>query len=400
MNPFWGADWPEVRQHWDLDLSVRHLNHGSYGAVPRPVREAQDGWRHLAEENPNRFFARALPALLPDVRERVSRFVGADPARCVLVPNVTFAISTVLASSALRPGDEVVLTADTYPGVRAAIETACRRSGATPVVAQPAAADDLGPESLVDAIRSRCSPRTRLAFIDHITSPTAIVMPVAQLAGELHERGVTVVVDGAHAPGAVPLRVDDIGADYYAGNFHKWCCAPRGAAFLAVSASAIPRLISGVVGSRSDEGFPSGMEWWGTADYSALLSAPAALDFLEGLGVDRVQRHNSRLVEHGAQLVAAALGAPAPCMRAAPMASIPLGPMTANDAEGSRSRLAACGVEAMVACARSHGYLRLSAHVYNSPAEYEYLADQLPSAITARGTAPSPAVRRSFIRSQ
>ncbi|HEY6378495.1 MAG TPA: aminotransferase class V-fold PLP-dependent enzyme, partial [Candidatus Dormibacteraeota bacterium] len=213
-----------------------------------------------------------------------------------------------------------------------------------------------------------------------------------------HELGVTVAVDGAHAAASVALDVAAVGADYYIANLHKWCCAPRGVGFVAVDEGSRAAFRPAVVGSRWDEGFPAAMEWWGTADYSALLCAPSALDMLDRLGVLRVRDHGQRLAAWGQGIVAAALGTTPQRLPHAAMALVPLPPGIADTRPEARrlreviaDRLAA---EVVVVAHGGRGYLRLSAHVYNRPGDYERLAAGLPQ-VLGDAAGPATATERS-----
>lgn len=385
----WGSDWTSVRALWQLDDGILHLNHGSFGAVPVPVLDAQARWRDRVERNPTRFFERELAPLLDGVRARIADFVGADPAGLLLVPNVTTGIAAVLASTPLAAGDEVLVTDHTYIGARAAVDAACAQAGAT-VRAVELALDSLAdPAAVQAALCAAVSGRTRLAVVDHITSPTGAILAIGPLVAALRARGVVVAVDGAHAPGAVALDVSDVDADYYVGTLHKWCCAPRGAAFLAIAPARRGRVRAAVVGSRAAEGFPAGLEWWGTADHSALLSAPAALDLLEGLGANRVREHNHRLAAQAQVILAEALGTEPPRLAHASMALVLLPPRvvtTPADAGALRILVAdRLRAEVVITSQRGRGCLRLSAHLYNRRGDYEQLAAGLPELLRALG---------------
>jgi isopenicillin-N epimerase len=391
-NPLWGPDWPAVRRLWRLDDAIVHLNHGSFGAAPAMVLAEQDRWRALAEANPTGFFSRMLRPELAAVRERVADFVGADAGGLALVPNASSGIAAVLGSVELQPGDEVLVTDHCYRGVRAAAEQTCRRARARLRTAELSLAALAEPGSVADIIMACVTRRTRLLIIDHITSPTGAIIDVASIATAFRDRGIAVAVDGAHAPGSVLLDVDAIDADFYTANLHKWCCAPAGAGFIVVAPRRRHSFRSAIIGSHWDEGFPAGAEWWGTSDYSAMLSSPAALALLEHLGLDRVRHHNLSLAALGQQLVCAAIGTtPPPCLHAS-MSLVPLPEGVAStDAEALRLRRSLAsehGIEAMVLTHGGNGYVRLSAHAYNSPADYERLAAGLPSLIDAATSTP------------
>jgi isopenicillin-N epimerase len=363
---------------WNLDPAVAHLNHGSFGAVPRTVLEEQRRWAAIIESNPTAFFWRRYPEEMARVRLTAATFVRGDTERCVMVPNVTSGFALILSSVALAAGDQVLVTADTYPGVRAAAERACERAGAKLIVA-PLPAHDLTPGTWETQLLAHVTDRTRLAIIDHITSPTAVVVDVTSLTGTLKGRGICVAVDGAHAPGSLSLDVDSIGADFYTGNFHKWCCAPRGSAFLVVGRDYDGALTPAITGSRADEGFPAGFEWRGTADYTAMLATPKAFELFEGIGWTRVQSRNTDLVNQGMRVVAAALRISAAQEARMPMTVVRLSDAIDSDATAHRLRedIARRGVEVTIAGSRGAFYLRTSCHLYNDLTDFERLATAL-----------------------
>lgn len=369
------------RSEWALDPDVLHLNHGSYGAVPKLVSAEQDRWRDVVESNPTGFFSRRLAERLEVVRTRAAGFMHADPLGLVLQPNVTWAVSTVMASVPLERGDEVLITDDTYQGVQIAARDACARTGAQLIKASLSSSAFGDGRQVADAIEERLSSHTKLAVIDHITSPTAALVDPAQTMDRCHENGTVVLVDGAHAPGMLGLDVGRLGADFYAGNFHKWCCAPRGAAFLAVAPEWRRRLRSPVPGSEADQGFPCGFEWWGTMEYSALLATPTALDLLEEIGVDSLRERNAQLVNNGAAIVSRALDQDPPTASTLSMVALALPQRMSSDAVSGRAlrqRIAAeLRAEVMITAARGRSVLRLSAQAYNREDDYERLADYL-----------------------
>jgi len=217
-------------QYWSLDPSITFLNHGSFGACPLPVLAKQQQLRARMEQQPLQFFGRDLEALLDQARAKLAAFVGADADDLAFVPNATTAINTVLRSLRFQPGDELLTTNQEYNACRNALNYIAERYGLKVVVAEVPFPIEAS-EQVVDAIVGCVSPKTRLALIDHVVSQTGLVFPLAELVQALTERGVETLVDGAHAPGMVPLNLQAIGATYYTGNCHKWLCAPKGAAF-------------------------------------------------------------------------------------------------------------------------------------------------------------------------
>ncbi len=382
-NTLWGDDWPEVRALWPLEPTVAHVNHGSYGAVPTPVLEEQQSWRDRMETNPLRFLRREAPAALASARAEVAGFLGAGPGSLAFVHNATSGASTVFAAFPLEPGDAVLLTDHAYGAVRIAADRFAPQRGArVESVHLPLAADD---DDVVEAVLGAVHQRTRLVVLDQVTSPTARRLPLVRLVPALQERGVAVLVDGAHAPGMLAVDLDRLGADFFVGTLHKWCCAPRGTGVLHAAERWRPVLRPLVASWGEDEGFPLAFDDTGTEDPSAWLSAPRALRVLEGLGLDRLRRHNVELAVAGQLEVAAALHVPAADLPRDSGVSMQLVPLP----EGVADTPAAAGalqdrigeqaaVEVAISSFDGRGYVRLSAHAYNAPADYRRLAADLP----------------------
>ncbi|HEY3765050.1 MAG TPA: aminotransferase class V-fold PLP-dependent enzyme [Gaiellales bacterium] len=272
----------EFRPLFMLDPAVVFLNHGSFGAVPRPVHRHQDALRRKMEAEPVRFLARELPDALDRVRESVAALVGAEPASIALTANTTTAVNAVARSVRLERGDEVLLTSHEYGAMRLLWDEVAAQAGARVTVAD-LPSTPRGDEELAACVLDRMTRRTRVVFCSHITSLTSTVLPIALICAEARRHGAISVVDGAHGPGQVDLDLPGIGADVYAGNAHKWLLAPRGAAFIHASESAREWIRGPVVSwgwTWAGEGaYQCRFAWPGTFDPTALLSIPAAIEF-------------------------------------------------------------------------------------------------------------------------
>jgi isopenicillin-N epimerase len=381
------VEWSRVRGLWPLDPGVAHLNHGSYGAVPHPVQQEQDRWRARVDANPVRFFRREWQPAVEQARRSAAAFLGADPDGLALVPNATAGAGAVLASFPLAPGDEVLVTDHGYGAVTGAVRRACARAGGSVCTAAiPLTATD---EQICAAVLDEVHPRTRLAVLDHVTSPTARLLPVERLVPALQAQGVAVLVDAAHSPGLLPVDLDALQPDFWTGNFHKWLCAPRGAAALWASRRHRAALPAPVVSWREEEGYPYSFSMPGTADSSAILALPAALALLAELGgLEQVTAHNNALAGYARSVLAQALGldgAEVPREPRLPMAALPL-PEGLSDADRVQQLIAdRAGAETAVSDWNGRLLLRVSAHAYNRPEEYERLALALPGLLSRTG---------------
>jgi isopenicillin-N epimerase len=310
-----------IRELWALDPGVTFLNHGSFGACPRVVLDAAQRVRERVEHEPVRFLVGELEHLLDEARAEVAAFVGAQAQDLAWVPNATTGVSTVVRSLALSPGDELLTTDHAYNACRQALEHVAASVGARVVVASVPFPIS-GPDAVVEAILAHVGPRTRLVLVDQVTSPTALVFPVARIVAELAARGVDTMVDAAHAPGMVPLELDRTGAAYTTGNFHKWLCTPKVAAFLHVrrdrQAQIHPLATShGRSSPRTDRSrFLLEHDWTGTFDPAPFLCVPVALRFLRehvpgGLAGWMGENHEKAVAARA--LLSTALGVEPPC---------------------------------------------------------------------------------------
>jgi isopenicillin-N epimerase len=384
-------------QHWLLDQEITFLNHGSFGACLRGVLAQQDEWRWRLERQPLQFLVRELEPLLDTARAALAQFVGADPEDLVFVPNATHGVNTVLRSLAFQPGDELLVTDQAYNACRNALAFAAERAGARVVVAHlpfPTAHAD----ELITPVLDCVTPRTRLALLDHVTSQTGIILPVERLVPALSRRGVDTLVDGAHAPGMVPLNLTQLGATYYTGNCHKWLGAPRGAAFLHVrrdkQAAIRPLVIShGANSPRQDRSrFLIEFAWPGTYDPSAYLTVPEAIRMLGSLlpgGWSAIMAANRALALAARKILCAKLNVAEPCPGEliGSLAAVPL-PEAAPDAlpappfyeyplQDALRLKHRIEVPIISWPAPPRRAVRISAQLYNSLPQYEQLAEAL-----------------------
>lgn len=390
----------DLARHWTLDPDVAFLNHGSFGACPRLVLARQAELRADLERQPVDFFVRRYEGMLDQARQDLAKFLVADPEGLVPVSNATTGVNAVLRSLGFEPGDELVVTDHEYNACRNALEFVAGRHGARVRVARiPFPIDDAG--RILDRILAEVGPKTRLVLVDHITSQTGLVVPLEELAPELARRGIEVLVDGAHAPGMLPLDLGaliEAGVTYYTGNCHKWLCAPKGAGFLYVREdrreAVRPVVIShGANTPRPGRSrFHTEFDWVGTDDPTAFLSMPAALHFIRSLlpgGWPEVREHNRRLVLAGRKHLCEALeiDPPAPESLIGSLASLPLPdgspepPKSALYADPLQERLLAeHGIEVPIVPwpAPPKRLIRISAQLYNHEDQYRKLAAVLP----------------------
>ena len=384
-----------MRAHWTLDPDVVFLNHGSFGACPRVVLDAQTALRARMEREPVQFFVHDLEPLIDAARGEVAAFVGARPEDLGFVRNATAGVNAVLRSLTFAPGDELLTTDHGYNACNNVLHWVASRSGARVTVAKipfPIGS----PDEVVERILEATTERTKLALIDHITSPTGLVLPIEPVVAALEARGVAVLVDGAHGPGMVPLDLNALGASWYTANFHKWTCAPKGAAMLWARADKQkdlhPAVIShGYNSGRARSKFLEEIDWTGTDDPSPALCVPEAIRFVGSLlpgGWDAVRAHNRALALKGRRILAEALSVdlPAPDSMIGSLAALPL-----PDGDGAPPTSALYADPLQLALFDRHRIevpippwpappkrvIRISAHLYDHEDEYRQLADAL-----------------------
>ncbi len=311
-----------LRDYFLLDPDVVFLNHGSFGATPRPVFEAYQAWQRRLERQPVRFLGSDIGGYLASAREALGGYLNVASDDLVYVPNATFGVNVVARSLKLGPDDEVLTTDHEYGACERAWRYMSRERGFR-IVHRPIPLPFTTPEAIVEALWAGVTPRTRVIFLSHITSPTAVRFPVEAVCARAREAGILTVIDGAHAPGQIPLDLAAIGADFYAGNCHKWLCAPKGAGFLHARPEA-QRLVeplivgwgwndkptNGEAALTFGSDFLDSLQYPGTDDYAAYLAVPAAIEFQAEHDWSVVRAACHELVRQGIERIAALTGLP------------------------------------------------------------------------------------------
>ncbi|BAJ32474.1 MULTISPECIES: aminotransferase class V-fold PLP-dependent enzyme [Kitasatospora] len=370
-----------------LDPGSAHLNHGSYGAVPVPVQRYQAKLRADMERDPDGFFLEA-PDRIGRARAEVATALGGDPGRLALITNVTEGVAIALDTVPLDERDQILVTDHGYGVVTRAAERRAAEAGAVVrcVRISPHAPDDA---AVAERVLAAVTPRTKVAVLDLITSPTARTIASPALLAELRSRGIITIVDAAHAPGALPVDLGGAagGADFWVGNLHKWAFAPRAAAVLAIDRPWRPRVRPLMFSWEHDRGFPWRVEWRGTFDYTPWLAAPAGFDLLKRIGAEQLRDHNDRLAAHGRRMLVERAG-----LRALPevpglgMRAVRLPPGVAEQEHAAKALMVAVrkalNTRIAVRPWQGGGILRISAQLYNRPEEYVRLADGLARLIT------------------
>ena len=382
-----------LRELFLVRPGIVFLNHGSFGACPRPVFKAYQQWQMELERQPVEFLGRRFTGLMHTARQALGAFVGADADDLVYVPNATTGLNAVARSLPLQPGDNVLATDHEYGALDRTWRFVCARRNAT-YVNHPLPLPIRSTEEAIEAIWAGVTPHTRVLFISHITSPTALSLPVAELIRRAREAGVLTVVDGAHAPGQIPLDLAALGADFYAGNCHKWLCAPKGAGFL-YARKELHELVEPLVVSwgwnRGDEAtglldlgdntsqFIDEQEWQGTRDPAAYLSVPAAIQFQAEHDWPQVRQECHELVRYARQQITAMTGLEPICPDSpgwyAQMATIPLPPCNAEMMK--RQLYDDCRIEIPIISWGGREFVRVSVQGYNTREDIEALVEAL-----------------------
>jgi isopenicillin-N epimerase len=388
-NPNHASD---LAKYWLLDKEALYLNHGAFGACPIPILEKQQEYRNMLESHPIRFMIREMDELIFKAKRKLAVFTGVKERDIAFVTNATQGVNTVFKSLSFKKGDEILITNHIYPACRNTVNYIAKRTGAKVVEAKidfPVISDDY----ILEQLMYHVTPKTRIVLIDHITSPTGIIMPVAEIVNELDKKGIDTLVDGAHALGNIPLKIEEFGAAYYTGNCHKWLCAPKGAAFL-YARSDKKRMIDPLTISLcagDDKSFEQKFYWTGTHDPTPFICVADAIEFMSTLfpgGWEELMNHNHQLAVDARKMICDRLSIPLPSpdYMLASMAAFPVkdtdNPVAAcfnavDDLQEKLYRNYNIEVPVNYWPSPPKRMIRISCQVYNTMKQYEVLMDAL-----------------------
>lgn len=370
-----------------LDPEIIFLNHGSFGACPRPVFEVYQDWQRRLERQPVLFLGRQLDELLRESRQILGRYVNAPPDDLVYLHNATHGVNIVARSLHLEAGDEILSTNQEYGACDYTWEFVCTKTGAS-YLRQPLHLPVESEEELIEQLWQAVTPRTKLIYISHITSPTSLTLPVEAICKRARQVGILTLIDGAHAPGQMLLDLQALGADFYSGNCHKWMLSPKGSGFLyahpSVQQLVEPLVVSWGYHAASDESsgsrFIDYLQWTGTTDPAAALAVPAAIQFMAEHSWEDIRRQCHELLQDAMQRICDLAGlSPLYAPKSSfyhQMASIPL--PQAVDVSALKTRLYdQYRIEVPVMEWQGHKFLRVSVQGYNSQEEMDALVNAL-----------------------
>lgn len=368
-----------VRAAFSLERDYAHLNHGSYGATPVSVIAAQRVWQDDLEREPSRFMESLFRPGLRAAAIALAPRIGADTDGLAMVENATGAVNAILRGLDFSSGAEILVTDQTYPAVRNTVDYVASRCGArVRVLSLPFPAMDSG--EILERFKAALAPTPALVILDHVTSPTALILPVAEMTKAAKDAGALVLIDGAHAPGMLPLDISGLGCDWYTGNCHKWMFAAKGCAFLWTAQKHRETTHPLVISHGYADGYIDEFDWVGTRDASAQLSLPSAIAFMDAYGVDQIRRYNATLVNEAAELLARSWRTERGSGEAltGAMATIRLPDhlgASQNDADRLRTRLADNHrIQVPIRSIKGSLWCRISSQIYNEISQYEYLA--------------------------
>jgi len=376
-----------LKRHFLLDPTVTFLNHGSFGATPKPVFAAYQDWQRRLERQPVLFLGREIDGLLRQSRQALGEYLDAAADDLVYIPNATHGVNIVARSLALQPGDEILTTDHEYGACDYNWEFVCKKTGAT-YIHQPIPLPVQSEDEIIEQFWQGVTLRTKVIYLSHITSPTALRLPVEQICQRARQAGIWTLVDGAHAPGQIPLDLKAVGADFYTGNCHKWLLSPKGAAFLYARREAQPLIEPLIVSwgyhataeTTSGSQFIDYLQWTGTRDPAAALSVPSAIQFMRDHNWDKVRRECHALLRQAVERICALTDMP-PLYPLdsdfySQMAIAPL-PLSA-DLTSLKSRLYdEYQVEVPLIQWQDRKFVRISIQGYNTPSDVDALLEAL-----------------------
>ena len=398
--------WAPIAARWQIRSDTIYLNHGSFGPPPNDVRRARRQWIDRLDEQPIDFFVRQFERELLGTRDRLAAFVGTAGGNLIFVENATAGMNVVAASFPLKSGDEVLATDHEYGAVLRIWDRACRDAGATLKIVELPLPFTSADET-VAAIFAAATERTRLLIVSHITSPTAVTLPVGQICANARRREIATAIDGPHAVAQLPSAVDRLDCDFYAASCHKWLSAPFGSGFLYVAPRhqplvRPPELSWGRIQPTPIESWSDEFVWTGTRDPSAFLTIPTAIEFLEQIGLDAFRARTHWLAQYARRRLVELTGLE-PIVPDDPawygaMAHVPLPPRRTSAADAvARAEIGhpvsnllqhalwrEWGIEVPIVEFRDRRYIRVSCHLYNDTKQIDRLVDGL-SLLLARG---------------
>jgi len=389
LSPADDHSWAHFRNQWKLAPGVVYLNHGSFGPPPEAVKHYQRLWKEKLDCQPMRFFLRQMPDAIVEARRKMAALVGAAISNLVFVENSTYGMNVVANSFPLSAGDEVLLNDHEYGAVNRIWERRCSQAGAKCVTATLPTQFDTA-ENVVDAIMRSATPRTRLIIVSHITSPTAITLPVAEICAAARQRGIAVCIDGAHAVAQLPLNLEQLQCDFYTATCHKWLCAPFGSGILYVApqwqqAIRPPVLSWGAMPPAKPQCWTEEFGWLGTRDPSAFLATSAAIDFLEEVGLEAFRARTFHLAQYGLDKMLEVTGSQPLTPRTREWSgSMSLAPLPPCDTRQLRNKLIdLANIESQPVDLNGRQFLRLSCHLYTQKHEIDLLASTLQKILSA-----------------
>lgn len=370
-------DWDRWRTAWDLDPTVTYLNHGSFGLSPLEVQMVRQGWSQRVERDPMRFFCYELGPELRIGLESLSTLLHTEPENLAFVDNATFGMNAIADTIPLQPGDEVLTNNHEYGACLRIWERACQRADAK-LVRQHLPLPIESEAQMIETLFAGVTERTKVVVFSHITSPTALIFPVKQLCQRAKKLGLIVVIDGPHAPAAVPVNLAELDCDFYTASCHKWLCAPFGAGVLYVDPKWQERLVPSVLSWGRIPGshracWQDDFHWLGTRDPSAFLAVTAAIDFMQRVGLEAFRQQTYHLARHAAEEIGqfTGLGPIAPQEMFGLMVTLPLPPDDYSQLQ--RNLWEQAKIEIPIFPWDEKFYLRVSCHLYNRPEDIEVL---------------------------